>query len=386
MNDFDYLNDEQAKPSGLRDAWLEINLGAIEQNIRRFKALVPDHTEVMAIVKANGYGHGAAEVAFAATTGGATRFGVATPIEALSLREAGIVMPILLLSEAPQAALNSLLKAEISLCAASKEYIQAVSRAAQNAHTTARIHMKINTGMNRIGFKPREIREAFELASALPHIEIEGTFTHFATADVLGDWEAAEQLERFKNCIEGLRDAGFNPGIVHAANTAATILIPQAHFDMVRVGIGMYGLQPSADTAQEMKLEQAMTIRARCSAVFEITIGDGVSYGLTWHSFQKSDIATLPLGYADGIPRLASNNIGALVRGTRVEGAGRICMDQMMFEIPHPLSIEKGEEFVLSGAQGDAFISLDALADAASTNNYEIACALGSRLERVYVR
>lgn len=385
MNEADYLNSDKARASGLRDAWIEVDLSAIEQNVRSFKALLRTHCELMAVVKADGYGHGAAKVAFAASVSGASRFGVATALEALALRDEGIVLPIQVLSEVPEAAFSKLMDADIIFSAGSKSFLVALSAHAHAQGRIARVHVKINTGMNRIGFAPSEIIEAFELIQALPGVEVEGTFTHFATADVEGDWEAERALETFKAAVTRIRDFGFNPGIVHAANTAATVLMPEAHFDMVRVGIGIYGLHPSDDTKGKITLEPAMSVHARTTSVDPISIGEGVSYGLTWRAFQKCEIATCPLGYADGVPRLASNNLSALVRGQRVEGAGRVCMDQMMFEIPHPLQIEKGEEFVLVGKQGDQEILMDELAQAADTINYEIACDFALRLERVYV-
>lgn len=386
MNEFEYLNSEKARPSGMRDAWIEVNLSAVEQNVRSIKSLLKQRTELMAVVKADGYGHGAEQVAFAASVAGATRFGVATADEALELKRAGIVMPIHVLSEVPQTSFEPLLEAGIVFAAASKSFLQNLSQTASSRGIDAVVHLKVNTGMNRIGIKPLEAVEVFELAAALPHIKIEGVFTHFASADIEGDWEVERQLRTFCSVVDRLKEAGFDPGVVHAANTAATILLPESHFDMVRVGIGLYGLHPSKDTHGHISLEPAMSVIARTTGVNPISIGDGVSYGLTWRAFQKAEIATLPLGYADGIPRLASNQIFALVRGRRVPCVGRICMDQMMCEIAAPFKIEKGEEFVLIGRQGDEEILMDEIAQAAQTINYEVACALTSRLERVYVR
>jgi alanine racemase len=214
---------------------------------------------------------------------------------------------------------------------------------------------------------------------------LEGTFTHFATADVPGDWDAARQLKRFNDALVAMRAERVDPGIRHAANSPATILMPEAHLDMVRCGISIYGLHPSPATVDEIDLRPAMRVKARATLVKRIGVGEGVSYGLTWHAGSSATVATLPLGYADGVHRTLSNRMKLLCGGARVSQVGRVCMDQFMVEVPRTVEAERGTEFVLVGTQGSSRVTMDELADLAGTINYEMACAFGARLERVYV-
>lgn len=368
-----------------RWAWAEIDLSAIDYNIRTFKQLLKPDTLFMAVLKGNGYGHGAERVAFTALMAGANRFGVATVDEALALRAAGITAPIQILSEPPVTAITDLLDADITCTVTTPEFLNSLSGEAMLRQKTARYHLKINTGMNRIGIRPSDAASFLIEAATLPALQLEGVFTHFATADQINDWDAQNQLELFEHAIELIRGAGIDPGIVHAANTAATILMPESHFDMVRVGIGIYGLHPSHDTYGKINLDPAMTIKAKAFLVKPIALGEGVGYGLTYQAFERVDIATLSLGYADGVPRCASNAMSLLVRGKRVDQVGRVCMDQLMVAVPEDLGIRAGEEFVLVGEQGSERIFLDELAEKAGTINYELACDFGLRLERVYI-
>ena len=231
---------------------------------------------------------------------------------------------------------------------------------------------------------PRTPRSSPTGSRTSPASSWSGTFTHFATADVPGDWDVERQLKRFGDALDDMRTEGVNPGIVHAANSPATVLYPQAHFDMVRCGIAIYGLQPSDATPGRVDLKPAMSVKARATLVKRIGIGEGVSYGLTWQASAPSTIATLPLGYADGVHRVLSNRMPVLLGGERASQVGRVCMDQLMVEVPAGLAFERGDEAVLVGAQGDARITMEELAALADTINYELACGFGQRLERVY--
>lgn len=369
-----------------RWAWVEIDLGALDYNVRAFRKLLKPETQMMAVVKADAYGHGAAKCAFTALVAGANRFGVATVKEGVALRQAGIEAPIQLLSEPPYEAIRDLLEYDIIPAVTTEDFLHALSEAALLSDRTALYHLAINTGMNRIGFRPDDVASVALRAAALPNIKLEGVFTHFATADVAGDWDAQDALSAFEGAVESLRANGIDPGIVHCANTAATIMMPEAHFDMVRVGIGLYGLHPSRDTEKLINLEPVMSIKTRATLVKPIGMGEGVSYGLTWHAFSRCSIATLPIGYADGLSRRLSNKMEFLTHGKRVHQVGRICMDQCMCEVPNGLNVSLGDEFVMVGKQGDECITLDELAQEVGTINYELACLFGSmRLEHVYV-
>lgn len=366
-----------------RAAWAEIDLGAIVRNVRSLKALTPQGTRFMAVVKADGYGHGAHEVARAALTAGADRLGVATLDEAVSLRDAGITAPLHILAEVPPEGASLVLEHSIIATVASREAAIALSRAAMLAQAEAVCHLKIDTGMNRIGVRAEEAAALASRISDLPGIKLEGAFTHFATADTPGDWEFDRQAARFTSALETMRTEGVRPPIIHAANSAATILHPATHHDMVRCGIALYGLPPSKAAEGAVTLEPAMSVKARVSFVKRIGLGEGVSYGFTWHAGGPTTIATLPLGYADGIHRVLSNKMSVLIGGRRCAQVGRVCMDQIMVEVPPGLDVEVGDEAVIVGRQGAEAITMDDIAALAGTINYEMACGFALRLERV---
>lgn len=369
-----------------RWAWVEVDVRAVEHNVRVLREAAGPSARFMAVVKADAYGHGAVEVARAALRAGADRLGVATLDEAVSLRDAGIGAPVHLLSEAPPEAAPDVVAAAVVPTVCTKQFALALSKAASAASVTVPFHLKIDTGMNRIGVRAEEAADFALWLKALPGIEMEGAFTHFATADVLGDWEYERQVERMSRAIGRLRTEGLRPPLVHAANSAATVLRPEARLDMVRCGIAIYGLHPAPSTYGRIDLHPAMRVVARVSFVKRIGLGEGVSYGFTYHASGPTTIATLPLGYADGVPRLASNKMDVLIGGRRCRQVGRVCMDQLMVEIPEGLAVSVGDEAVIVGGQGGERIAMDELAEHASTINYEIACAFGRRLERVHVR
>lgn len=368
-----------------RWAWAEIDLSAIVHNVSTLKQLTPQGCRFMAVVKADAYGHGAESVARAALRAGATNLGVATVDEGIALRQAGIAAPIMLLSEPPVDAIGDVLEHRLLPALFSREFARALATSAVARGAEAHFHLKVDTGMNRVGVRAEDAAEFAVSLAGMPGLRLEGTFTHFATADVPGDWEVQRQLERFHKVIDTMRTEGVNPGIVHAANSPATILVPESHFDMVRCGIAIYGLHPSSDTIGKIDLRPAMSIKARTTLVKRIGMGEGVSYGLTYRAAAPTTIATLPLGYADGVHRVLSNKMQVLASGRRLQQVGRICMDQFMVEIPRDLEIVRGDEFVLVGSQGSESIAMHDMAALAGTINYEIACAFGARLDRIHL-
>lgn len=369
-----------------RAAWAEVDLGAIARNVRALKSLTPHQTRFMAVVKADGYGHGAREVAQAALSAGADRLGVATLDEAIALRDAGITSPIHILAEVPPEGSALVIEHDIIPTVASREAALALSRAAMLAQREVVCHLKIDTGMNRIGVRAEDAAALASRISDLPGIVLEGAFTHFATADTPGDWEFDRQVARFNSALETMRTEGVRPAIIHAANSAATILHPETHHDMVRCGIAVYGLPPSKAAEGVVALEPAMSVKARVSFVKRIGLGEGVSYGFTWHAGGPTTIATLPLGYADGVHRVLSNKMSVLIRGRRCAQVGRVCMDQIMVEVPSGLDVQVGDEAVIVGRQGAEAITMDEVAELAGTINYEMACGFALRLERIYRR
>lgn len=367
-----------------RWAWAEIDLSAIEHNTRVLKSLTRQGTLFMAVVKADGYGHGAEQVARASLSAGADRLGVATVMEAMALRAAGIAAPIHLLSEPPETAISEVLEHRLIPTVTTREFAVALGRAAAVRGVEAPFHLKIDTGMNRIGIRAEDASEFAAGLLGFPGLALEGTFTHFATADVPGDWDVERQLQRFRQALDEMRTEGLDPGIVHAANSPATALVPESHFDMVRCGIALYGLHPSPATRGRLDIRPAMSIKARASLVKKVGMGEGVSYGLTYRTASPTVIATLPMGYADGLHRVLSNSMEVLADGRRLRQVGRICMDQFMVEVPRGVDLARGDEIVLVGTQGAETIVMDELAELAGTINYELACAFGARLERIH--
>lgn len=367
-----------------RYAWVEIDPRAIAHNVRTLRSLTPPGTAFMAVVKADGYGHGAVQAARAALSAGADWLGVATVAEAVALRDAGFAGPLLVLSEPPPESADVLVEAEIVPTVTTRSFAAALDAAARRAGTQARYHLKVDTGMNRIGIRVAELLDALVWLHQMPNLVADGVFTHFATADVPGDWDFELQVSRFTEALDVLRTEGFRPRLVHAANSAATILHPETHYGMVRCGIAIYGLHPSPASYGRIDLRPAMSVKARVSLVKRIGLGEGVSYGLTWRAAAPTTVATVPLGYADGVHRVLSNRMEVLIGGRRCKQIGRVCMDQLMVEVPNGVPVAEGDEVVLVGEQGAERILMDELAEAAGTINYEMACSFSLRLERRY--
>jgi alanine racemase len=367
-----------------RWAWAEVDTSAISKNVANLKALTRPGTRFMAVVKADGYGHGAVRVARAALGGGADCLGVATVAEAVELRNAGVSAPLQLLSEPPEATVATLIEHDIVPTVTTREFAVALGKWAAAHGIEARYHLKIDSGMNRIGVRAEDAAAFARNLADFPGLKLEGTFTHLATADVAGDWEVTRQLQRFETALAEMRTEGVDAGIVHAANSPATMLYPEAHYDMVRCGIAIYGLQPGAATERVMELAPAMSVKARVTLIKRIGMGESVSYGFTWTATAPTTVATLPLGYADGVHRTLSNSMDVLLGGKRCRQIGRVCMDQFMIEVPRDVSASRGDEVVIVGEQGGQRIRIEELAEKAGTIDYEIACGFGMRLERVY--
>lgn len=376
-----------------RAAWVEVNLNSIRKNTRSFKALLSRGTQLMCAVKADAYGHGAVECSKAMLTSGADQLAVATVNEGVELRKAGISAPILLLNEAPLKSVDVLLEYDIMPSIYSADFALAYGERAVAVNKIGRYHLALDTGMSRIGVFPEDVLEFRRMIDFHRGLECAGTFTHFATADLIGDWDFKQQSRRFQESVSVLQDAGYECGLIHCDNTPATVLHPELHFDMVRVGIGLYGLQPAQTTAPRISLEPAMSVRARVMRVAMPAVGEGVGYGLSYRISKPSiQIATVPIGYADGLARVLSNNMDVLVHGERARQVGRICMDQFMFAVDmsgrsilRPATpVEVGDIVTILGRDGDQEITADEMAERRNTINYEVVCNFSQRLERIY--
>ncbi len=381
-----------ASPS-TRWSWVEVNLGALRRNTAAFRRQLGRSVKMMCVIKADAYGHGAVPCAKAMHAAGADQFAVATVNEGVALREAGIGWPILVLSEPPVDCVDTLVAYDLMPAVYTADFALALGEAAAAQGRVAGYHLAIDTGMTRIGVRRQDAVELRRTIDFHRGLECAGTFTHFATADTLDDWDFALQLNRFREAVEALRGAGLDTGLVHCDNTPGTILHPECHFDMCRVGIGLYGLHPAEATRPRIDLEPVMSVRGRVVRVVYPDVGDGVSYGLTYRVPRKNiQIATVPIGYADGLARELSNGMEVLVNGCRCRQVGNICMDQFMFAVDVNSArsyrpngpVEYGDVVTLIGSDGDERIGADEMARLRGTINYEVVCDFGMRLEKIY--
>lgn len=373
-----------------RWSWVEIDLNAIRHNASTVKHRLAPGCRLMAVVKADAYGHGAVQVAKTALNSGAEYLGVATMDEAIALREAYVNAPVLILGEPPASAIPLLLAYKIMPSVYTAEFAIAYGEAADAMGLAAPFHLKVNTGMNRIGVRWDEVVEFARHISFHRALDLQGTFTHFATADCPGTIDFERQVKRFAEAVNALRAVGINPGIVHAANSAAAIRYPEVQLDMVRLGIALYGFYPCPEAYPLIDLKPAMSVKARITEVKTVPVGEGVSYGLHYRSPGAVKVCTLPIGYADGLRRGLSGRTDVLLAGRRFHQVGNICMDQCMFEVNlrqrNNFEPQIGDEVVIVGEQGDAAVTIDAMAETLGTIQHEVAIGFGcSRLPRIYV-
>ena len=361
---------------GYRPTRVEVDLDAIRHNVRLLK---PAASELMAVVKADGYGHGAVPVARAALEAGATWLGVALVEEGIELREAGIDAPILVLSELPPGSEHDALAARLTPSLYSEEGLARLGGAA--AGEPVPVHVKVDTGMHRVGVHPAENTVSFVQRVAEAGLVLDGLWTHFARSED-DEVQTKEQLTRFLSIADEVRAGGAEPRLLHAANTAATIRHPEAHLDLVRTGIGIYGLEPAPGVGTGLR--PALAWRSAVTFVKRLEAGEGVSYGHRYRLDQDAWIATVPVGYADGYPRTLSSRADVLVGGRRCRVAGNVTMDQSMVNCGD-LEPEPGDEVVLLGTQGAETITAWELAGLTGTVSYEIVTRIGERVPREYL-
>lgn len=360
--------------------WLEINLGAIKNNIHELRktAGVP----VMAVVKANGYGHGLVEVAQAAVQAGAAWCGVARIEEALILRAHKISLPIFVMGFTDPKFVPDAVQNQVSLCVYDLDVARAYAEKARRGSKKLRVHAKFDSGMGRLGIFPEDGVAFMDLLRQVPGLEIEGMFTHMARADECDRETTLWQIGRFRQLVDALSSKNQRPLLVHAANSASTLFYPEARFDIVRPGISIYGLHPSAETPNPSNFRPALTWKARLTSVKMMPPGHGISYNHRYKTQKEERIGAVSIGYADGFRRRLGNF--ALVRRQRVNVVGTVCMDQIMLQLDDVPEAKIGDEVVLLGQQGNEVISAEDLAEAWGTNNYEVVCGLANRLARIY--
>ena len=364
-----------------RPAWAEVDLGAIRHNYREIKKCIQGGAKLCAVVKADAYGHGAIPVARVAVEEGAAYLAVATLSEAIALREAGFTTPILILGIVMPEDAKDIVDYDITQVVCEYPLAEAISREAVRRQKIAKVHLKVETGMGRIGIRPEEIGALAEQVSHLPNIEIEGMFSHFATADSADKTYAHEQLARFKQAIAEVEKRGIDIPIKHIAESAAILEMPEAHFDMVRAGIIQYGMWPSDEVTHPIALRPAMKLSAKVVFLKTIHKGESIGYGRQFVAERESRIATLPIGYADGYIRAYGNGGVVEIGGKRAPIAGRVCMDQVMVDVTDIQDVREGDIATLWGSET---LTVDEAAGWLHTINYELPCLVSPRVPRVY--
>jgi alanine racemase len=370
-----------------RETWAEVSLDAIYQNTKLFRNSINDSCRLMAVVKADGYGHGAIEVAKTALEAGADYLGVAFLDEAICLRKNGIKAPILLLGYTPPESIEEAIEHQITITVFTQSVLDKIITYTNLTKKQAFIHIKVDTGMGRIGVTTKE--EALVLAQMSEksnYVKLEGIFTHFSSADGEDPSYTKEQYNLFKTIYHFLELNRIQIPLKHCCNSAGTILFPEMHLDMVRVGISIYGLHPSSVTKKEsLPLKQSFHLKTRIAALKTVQNGNAISYGRTFIADRATVVATLPIGYADGVSRKLSNQGYVMLNNRLAPIIGKVCMDQMMVDVSM-IETKIGDEVTLFGGTENGFISLDKLAEMIETINYEVVCAVGKRVPRIYIR
>jgi alanine racemase len=368
-----------------RPAWITVRLGAIAANVGQIRRRTGAQTAIMAIVKAHAYGHGATPVAKTALAAGARMLGVTCLDEALELREAGITADILMLGYAPGWQASTIVANDIIVTAYDADLLEPLSAAALALGRPARVHLKVDTGMSRFGPLVAGLRNLAGRAMDMPGVRVEGVFTHLATADSDDEAYARDQLARFRAALRMLEEMDCRPHWHHAANSAAILRLPESHFNLVRPGAALYGLDPSVATPCPPAFQPALSLQCLVAQVKTVPTGTAVSYGATWVAERPTRLAVLQAGYADGIRRTPKAWGSALIRGRRVPLVGAICMDLCMADVTEVPGVEAGDVAVMLGRQGDEEITVGEMACRLGTIGYEVLCGLASRVPRVYV-
>lgn len=371
----------------MRPVWAEINLDTIATNTKNIKKLVGDK-ELIAIVKADCYGHGAVDVVPTLLENGASRLAVAMLTEAIELRENNINAPIVILGYTPLYLGEELINYDIEQTVYDLDYAKELSKIALSFNKKAKIHIAIDTGMGRIGFLPgddtvKTINEVYNLEG----LEVIGIYSHFSTSDEKDKSYANEQLFKFKKVIADLKALGIEIPLKHISNSGAIIDMPETYLNGVRPGIILYGYYPSKEVSKDnLSVKPALTLKAKVAHVKELHKDMYISYGKTFKTNKKTIVATLPIGYGDGYPRALSENAKVIVNGKFASILGRICMDQCMIDVTDIENVKTGDEVIILGGEGDLKFNADDMAEALGTINYEILCRIKSRIPRVYIK
>lgn len=371
----------------LRPVWAEIDLDKLAHNMREIRR-VSKSKDIIAVIKADGYGHGALDIAPTLLENGATRIGVAVASEAIELRRGGIEAPIMILGFTPPSLSDMLLRYDIEQTVYSYELAKEISDMAKKKEKVAKLHIALDTGMGRIGFLPdkESVEEVYKI-SKLPNISIEGLFSHFSTADERDKAYTNSQLEKYDTFYNELIKKGVNIKIRHIANSAAIIDMPETHYEAVRPGIILYGYYPSEEVFKEkISLKPVMSLKTNIVHIKKLPDGEYISYGRKFKTTRESIIATLPVGYADGFTRLLNGKARVIVNGCFAPVIGSICMDQCMIDVTDVKDAKFGDEVILMGEDNGLSFTADDIAQLLGTINYEITCMVSKRVPRVYIK
>ena len=371
----------------LRPVWAEINLDNLAHNMREVRRITNKKAQITAVIKADGYGHGAVEIGETLLENGANRFAVATLSEAIQLRKSFPNTSIMVLGYTPQNLAKEVVENNIIQTIYTFEQAKEFSRVAKSLTKDILIHIKIDTGMKRLGMQANDKTiDTILQINKLENLKIEGIFTHFAVADESDKTFTREQVKKFDYIITRLKEKEINIPLKHVSNSAAIIDLPEYNFDMVRAGIMLYGLYPSKNVNHEIvKLKEVISLKAKISQVKDIEAGEGIGYGLKYKINKKLRIATLPIGYADGYTRMLTNKAKVLLKEKKVPIIGNICMDQCIIDVTN-LDVKMDDEVVLYGGNNPNGISIDDIADLLNTINYELICMLNKRVPRIYIK
>ncbi len=363
----------------------EIDLGTIAHNVRLLREQVGLDVEMFAVVKANGYGHGALAAARTALAHGASRLAVARVAEGVELREGGIDAPILVMGYHIPAESGLFVDYELTTTVNTAVCAQTLSAIAKQQNKTATIHVKVDTGMGRYGLLPDEIAPFLDEISQLPNLDIEGLYTHFAVADEADKTYSRQQFAIFQDVLARVEAAGHHIRLRHAANSAAALELPEMRLDGVRAGIALYGLEPNNVFNPESLLRPALTLKSHVARLRTLPAGSSISYGRTYTTTRPTPVALIPVGYGDGYHRLHSNRGCVLIRGQRAPIVGRVCMDQFVVDVTGIAGVQQDDEVILIGTQGDESIRAEEVSRWAETINYEVTTSLLPRVPRVYI-
>ena len=376
------LSAEEVRERG-HPVWAEVDLAALRHNIGVLKSIAGS-AELMAVVKGYAYGHGNPVCAETMLEAGATRIGVARVAEALHLRDAEIDAPIHVFTEPPYEAAPAVVEARLISAVYTYDFAKALSQAAAAAGETCAVHLKIDTGMHRVGVPVEDALDAVTQIKGLPGLVIEGAWTHLAVADIPDHPFTRKQLDLFDEVVGKIEATGLELRYKHIANSAATLALPESHRDIVRCGVACYGLWPGRELQNVADLRPVMSLRARANMVKSVAAGEGVSYGLGYQLPKAGRVVTVPCGYADGYDRCLSGRADVLIGGRRFKVSGAVCMDQFMVDVGST-EVDVGETVTLLGADGDDRVTAEELADQIGTINYEVTSRIPSRVPRIYV-